>query len=537
MEEYVQYTRCPQCQTAFKVTEKLLGMAKGKVRCGACLAVFQATEHLVKPSASQVASQQSQPPGPAQPSDSTQSEEVQEASTQEAQPRIDEEKKNYRESRTSTIDEGAEPKSDIPLHIGQSPDSANDFEPEVPFESDFEEDPQLSLDDEEMDIDAALDGMEMAVDDDAELDNLSEQSELVVNREPSDLSVEPSANNDDEILDEPLDSDNEVADIDSELDFADAALDSLGDPSFDESPIQEHGFEEDNFQGDDFELNDSHLVKDPTEKVDEDLFTETFEVAEEPNLEQETLSADQSLSEENLVHSDFDGIEQNEPKLDESALTDPDLDALLPDESEFHEFESDPEEFELVDEQDSLSSDPQIQEDELDMDVDLLADNLTSQIEDADTEPDPLDEFEERVEKKKTGLRNGIIAASSIILIGALFYQFWQNRQELSWDPTWGGLTKSVCNLLPCDLKPRRDVSKLRLRQRIVSPSETKENVLQVKILLVNQAEFAQPYPTIQIKFSNTEGRQMAVKQFLPAEYFPEKAAELIPSDTEVHIS
>ncbi len=40
-------TRCPQCQTAFKITDAQLAIANGAVRCGACLHVFQARQHWV----------------------------------------------------------------------------------------------------------------------------------------------------------------------------------------------------------------------------------------------------------------------------------------------------------------------------------------------------------------------------------------------------------------------------------------------------------------------------------------------------------
>ena len=43
----VKITRCPQCQTSFKVSDEHLAIAAGAVRCGSCLHVFQALEHLV----------------------------------------------------------------------------------------------------------------------------------------------------------------------------------------------------------------------------------------------------------------------------------------------------------------------------------------------------------------------------------------------------------------------------------------------------------------------------------------------------------
>lgn len=43
-------TRCPYCDTSFRVTDEQLRAADGAVRCGACLAVFTATDHLVEDS-------------------------------------------------------------------------------------------------------------------------------------------------------------------------------------------------------------------------------------------------------------------------------------------------------------------------------------------------------------------------------------------------------------------------------------------------------------------------------------------------------
>ncbi len=44
-------TRCPKCETAFRITPAHLKSAKGSVRCGSCLQVFNAKENLVATSA------------------------------------------------------------------------------------------------------------------------------------------------------------------------------------------------------------------------------------------------------------------------------------------------------------------------------------------------------------------------------------------------------------------------------------------------------------------------------------------------------
>jgi predicted Zn finger-like uncharacterized protein len=40
-------TRCPHCQTTFRIRSEQLAAAKGAVRCGSCLQVFKAANHLV----------------------------------------------------------------------------------------------------------------------------------------------------------------------------------------------------------------------------------------------------------------------------------------------------------------------------------------------------------------------------------------------------------------------------------------------------------------------------------------------------------
>jgi predicted Zn finger-like uncharacterized protein len=49
MSESSTLTRCPHCETRFRVTEAQLGIARGKVRCGHCLQVFNASEHRESP--------------------------------------------------------------------------------------------------------------------------------------------------------------------------------------------------------------------------------------------------------------------------------------------------------------------------------------------------------------------------------------------------------------------------------------------------------------------------------------------------------
>lgn len=63
MTEHI--TRCPKCSTSFKVKDAHLNTARGAVRCGSCLAVFNAREHLVATKASPKPAEAPKAPQPA----------------------------------------------------------------------------------------------------------------------------------------------------------------------------------------------------------------------------------------------------------------------------------------------------------------------------------------------------------------------------------------------------------------------------------------------------------------------------------------
>ena len=48
--EQIRITQCPKCDTTFRITPSQLKVAKGAVRCGACLHVFRASDHFQKAS-------------------------------------------------------------------------------------------------------------------------------------------------------------------------------------------------------------------------------------------------------------------------------------------------------------------------------------------------------------------------------------------------------------------------------------------------------------------------------------------------------
>lgn len=485
MQNNTQYTRCPQCETAFKVTEKMLSMAHGKVRCGACLEVFMATDHLLQPRAKKIS------PVAAVTDNLAQTSEEDPAPVPNQAPE--------NEPRIGNID-------DVTAEINE-PLSASQSDFDDSIDTNFAAIDEAGTADEgaadEEFVALENESLGLSTDDDFDDDALAEQMSGM-SAVTTELEVEES-------LETATDVEDNFTE-DPPLSFADESLSEAGEELSEAIDAVDH----DNLTRQPFEQEAEETVAAGLDIESEDFDDEAFI---EPSISSEPVTPEEGEIDAEL-DTELDTIELQL----EMQQAEQDADDLLAEEQSL----GDPDISEFDSEQLALEEQETL---------DHLSQTLTEQISDTDTEPDPLDEFEGRVEKKKTSLRTLVIAATALALLSVLSVNFWNNRQTLAWDDTWGGFTHAVCAVLPCDIQPQRDISKIRLRQRIVTPSESQENQLDVKILLTNEATFDQPYPKIIIKFSNSLGEQVAVKHFEVADYFPAKQNELMPAGSEIHIA
>ncbi len=458
-----KYTRCPQCETAFKVSEKMLAMANGKVRCGACLSVFQANEHFVKP-------KQKHP--------------VKQPVVKPEQP--EEQLKEQARTSEKAVEQEKIDALETNIEKEVNPEVENEFSNQSEL---------LSSDVEVSELTATFDDQPLGSN--VEAQEQSSLFETEFNREPEKTELEESEPEEFEPEKfEPEESESEEPEI---------------------API-------DNSQ----KTTDLNIS---ASQVESGQIESEFHIEPEINADIDDTFFDEDFSTENQLQEDIDDVDLSDAISNNSEQFDTALEelAVADDESVIVE--------ERVEEsiEESSASDPEMSE--LDIDGELLSESLVTQIEETDTEPDPLDEFEDRVVEKKSGIKLTIIVAVIALLLIAGIMQFWKNRQALAWSEQWSAPTLLVCDYLPCELKPKRDISALKIRQRIIEPSDVDENKLNIKILLVNQANFDQPYPRITIHFSNQLGERVATKQLEVKDYFAEKVGQLIPANAEVHLN
>jgi len=464
-------------------------MAGGKVRCGACLAIFQATDYMLSPS---VSSRILTP-------DST---EIEPKKTAE----------NDSADSTSVVDEQANKEILEERPSFYKEPSAEEDEPEEESELGDESEREEELEfEEEPELDGKLESDE------------EPEPEFESSEEPE-LEGEPEAELDDKTI-------------------LERAIESEQKTEFEDETEQE---KEANFDESDPEISDTEDFDEKEALTEFDYQNQAFDFEEEPTDFDKNFSYEQPSDDdiEPLDEDDFDDELVDDQIIDEEIESVAELDeqGLDQDEQELDldesDFELDNEDYELDKDYDSDKNYDSDKDDELEeQDYEDLSGQLAEQMEETDSDPDPLDEFDQVVKENKVGIKSKLIFGTLIILTLVALQQVWSNRQALAWSDNWGGTIKSVCEYLPCELKAKRDIGKIKLLQRQLSPDEDQENLLDIKVLLINEADFEQPYPTIKIVFSNQNGEQVAVKSFLPEDYLdvdPKKA--LMPMGSEVHI-
>ena len=109
-------------------------------------------------------------------------------------------------------------------------------------------------------------------------------------------------------------------------------------------------------------------------------------------------------------------------------------------------------------------------------------------------------------------------------------------RNELAGYPLLRPWLQSFCNVLHCELKLLRDISQLQIISREVRSHPSIKNTLQISLAIRNAAPFRQPWPTLQLSFSDINGQTIARRSFAPEDYLPagSNLADGMPSQTPI---
>ena len=107
----------------------------------------------------------------------------------------------------------------------------------------------------------------------------------------------------------------------------------------------------------------------------------------------------------------------------------------------------------------------------------------------------------------------------TLILGGQVAYA---ERERLADDPRVRPWLDRACDRLRCNLPLRSQIDAIRLLSREVRPHPQAPKALMISASMVNNAEFTQRFPIVEVTLSDLSDRAIAKRRFLPAEYLAE---------------
>ena len=129
---------------------------------------------------------------------------------------------------------------------------------------------------------------------------------------------------------------------------------------------------------------------------------------------------------------------------------------------------------------------------------------------------------------------------SVLAALGLAVQMAYFNFEKWSRDPQLRPWYQSACQQLACALPPIYDLKQIRTTATPRVNSHPKfEHALSVDVLFMNHASYEQPFPVLQLSFTDKRGQLVAQRQFQPVEYLAGEAAgmNMMPSLVPVHIA
>ncbi|MGQ9426222.1 DUF3426 domain-containing protein [Gilvimarinus sp. F26214L] len=136
----------------------------------------------------------------------------------------------------------------------------------------------------------------------------------------------------------------------------------------------------------------------------------------------------------------------------------------------------------------------------------------------------------------------GTLLWGSMALLGlvALIVQIgWLQFERLSREQPYRDLYARICPLIGCELPSLAAPELIRTSNLVVRSHPQAEGALMVDTILLNTAPYQQPFPDLVLTFSDIHGQTLAERRFTPREYLAGELAgqNQMPSNQPVHLS
>ena len=500
-------TQCPKCLTSFRVTDAQLSIANGAVRCGSCLQIFNAAEHWVERRPS---------PPPTQAPVSTQDTSLDSIFDDDFlihdDADIGDEKKpdnqqSGRQTPTSPLTAGKKKPANEGFNAIFS-DSTGIITSETRSKSHHDHgNTEKTFSDDDFLIDDHIDDINSSdfTINDADQEAVTDDNELIF-----DTGTKP--------LIQSADEDGFFSADDLDLDEYPTSEETAF-LDIDVAPRQSSVFKELDDLGDDAEDNDDSWATKLLADDDDDEYL-PFErysdlSGDKPSSSSATepATADKDPIDDDLL----DLLDQHENKQSQPHEED---EYTLGDNAEYKHtgFSEDSDED---------------QHDQLFYAGERIGGNPLL----AGIEPEPVEFTAPR--QRSRWINVGWIAAIAAAVIMLIAQYIYFDFNKLARDPDSRGWLTTLCGVAGCTLPTLDDIHQIRSNNLLVRSHPTIDNALVVDAIITNRAAFEQPYPDIELLFTDMAGNVVASRRFHPREYLSGEllGSQKMPARQPIHIA
>lgn len=148
---------------------------------------------------------------------------------------------------------------------------------------------------------------------------------------------------------------------------------------------------------------------------------------------------------------------------------------------------------------------------------------------------------ESRKNKYHFGVFSTLILTLAILAgIAGLFLQYaYYNRDSLVKITDLRPWLNIMCQQANCTLAPAKDLKSITLNNKNIFSHPNAKNALMISASIINQADFSQDYPVIELRFEDIRGKTIAGRRFNATEYLgvPEDQISKMQPDIPVNIN
>ena len=151
----------------------------------------------------------------------------------------------------------------------------------------------------------------------------------------------------------------------------------------------------------------------------------------------------------------------------------------------------------------------------------------------------PLPATVEEPQPEKRRRRRWWLPVALVLAIALVGQVLWLQFATWSVDPQIRPIYELGCRYLGCALPVMRDLTAIHARNLAVRTNPDVAGSLLVDALIVNEAQFAQPFPSIELRFSSMSGALVATRRFAASQYLSGElaGAKSMQPRTPVHIA